>query len=168
MDSASINTVDSQGSTVTSSEAMNIPKRINLPESGLRRSPRLKEKAVISGVKQKAHVIFGPKITKVILLFILFSIVKDLAPCMTSYEPNPNESFTTRAMHRFHELFITAIQKEIFDHESRNHWTIVHRSTLPLATKTIQAIWSFKRKRFPDSRLNKHKACICAHGGMED
>ena len=76
---------------------------------------------------------------------------------MPSYEPNPNESFTTRAMHRFHELnelydgtvnqlhhfaflsmdvasnevftyhkatkeadselFIAAMQKEIFDHE---------------------------------------------------
>ena len=25
------------------------------------------------------------------------------------------------------ELFIAAMQKEIFDHESRNYWTIVHR-----------------------------------------
>ena len=54
------------------------------------------------------------------------------------------------------ELFISAIQKEIFDHESPNHWKIIHRSTLPLATNTIQTIWSFKRKRFPDGRLNKH------------
>ena len=60
------------------------------------------------------------------------------------------------------------MQKEIFDHESRNQWTIVHRSTLPLATKTIQAILSFKRKRFPDGRMNKHKARICAHGGMQE
>ena len=29
------------------------------------------------------------------------------------------------------------------------------------------AIWSFKRKRFPDGRLNKHKARLCAHGGMQ-
>ena len=42
MDSTSINMVDSQGSTVTSSEALHIPKRINLHESGLHRSPRLK------------------------------------------------------------------------------------------------------------------------------
>ena len=61
-------------------------------------------------------------------------------------------------------LFISAMQKKIFDHESRNHWKIVHRTTLPLTTKTIQAIWSFKRKRFPDGHLNKHKARICAHG----
>src|SRR6056300_1305894 len=35
------------------------------------------------------------------------------------------------------------------------------------ATKSILAIWSFKRKRFPDGRLNKHKARLCAHGGMQ-
>ena len=33
--------------------------------------------------------------------------------------------------------------------------------------KTIQAIWSFKRKSFPDDRLNKHKARLCAHSGMQ-
>ena len=33
--------------------------------------------------------------------------------------------------------------------------------------KTIQAIWSFKRKRFPDGTLNKHRARLCAHGGMQ-
>ena len=29
------------------------------------------------------------------------------------------------------------------------------------------AIWSFKRKRFPDGMLNKHKARLCAHGGQQ-
>ena len=33
--------------------------------------------------------------------------------------------------------------------------------------KTIQAIWYFKRKRFPDSTLNKHKARLCAHCEMQ-
>jgi hypothetical protein len=33
--------------------------------------------------------------------------------------------------------------------------------------KTIQAIWSFKRKRFPDGTLNKYKARLCTHGGMQ-
>ena len=66
------------------------------------------------------------------------------------------------------EMFIAAMQKEIFDHDSRNHRTIVHQSTLTLSTKNIQEIWSFKRKRFPDGSLNKHKARICAHGGMQE
>ena len=33
--------------------------------------------------------------------------------------------------------------------------------------KTIQAIWSFKCKRYPDGTLNKHKAQLCVHGGMQ-
>jgi hypothetical protein len=33
--------------------------------------------------------------------------------------------------------------------------------------KTIQAIWSFKRKRYPNGTLNKHKERLCAHGGMQ-
>jgi hypothetical protein len=37
----------------------------------------------------------------------------------------------------------------------------------PPVHKTIQAIWSFKRKRFPDGSLNKHKAPLCAHSGMQ-
>jgi hypothetical protein len=29
------------------------------------------------------------------------------------------------------------------------------------------SIWSFKRKQYSDGTLNKHKACLCAHGGMQ-
>ena len=29
------------------------------------------------------------------------------------------------------------------------------------------AIWSFKRKRFPDGTIMKYKARLCAHGGMQ-
>jgi hypothetical protein len=52
-------------------------------------------------------------------------------------------------------------------HELRNHWTIVHCSTVPRTAKSIQAIWSFKRKQRPDSTLVKHKARLCAHGRMQ-
>ena len=40
-------------------------------------------------------------------------------------------------------------------------------SDMPPDTKTILASWSFKRKKFPDGRINKHKACLCAQGGMQ-
>ena len=63
--------------------------------------------------------------------------------------------------------FIDAMIKEVTDHEERGHWDLVLRSTIPRGVKTIQAIWSFKRKRFPDGTLNKHKARLCAHGGMQ-
>ena len=71
-----------------------------------------------------------------------------------------NEVFTyTKAMQQLDShLFIEVMAKEIEDHESRHHWEIVRRSTIPPGHKTIQAIWSFKRKRFPDGTLNKHKA----------
>ncbi len=64
-------------------------------------------------------------------------------------------------------LFVEAMQNKVADHELRNHWTIVHCSTVPRTAKPIQAIWSFKRKQHPDGTLVKHKARLCAHGGMQ-
>jgi hypothetical protein len=29
------------------------------------------------------------------------------------------------------------------------------------------SIWRFKCKRFPDGTLDKHKACLCTHCGMQ-
>ena len=80
-----------------------------------------------------------------------------------------NEVFTfTQAMRQDDRaLFIEAMMKEVEDHEKREHWALVLRATIPKGVKTIQAIWSFKRKRFPDGTLNKHKARLCAHGGMQ-
>jgi hypothetical protein len=59
------------------------------------------------------------------------------------------------------------MSKEICDHKSRDHWEIVECSTIPPGNETIQAFWSSKRKRYPDGTLNKHKARLCAHGGMQ-
>ena len=82
--------------------------------------------------------------------------------------PN-NEVFTyTKAIQQPDaDNFIGALHKEINDHKSCDRWEIVHRNTIPPGMKTIQAIWSFKHKLFPDGTLNKHKACLCAHGSMQ-
>jgi hypothetical protein len=56
---------------------------------------------------------------------------------------------------------------EVNDHETRNHWTLTKQCDLPPGTKTILSIWSFKREGYPDRTLNKHKARLCAHGGMQ-
>jgi len=64
-------------------------------------------------------------------------------------------------------LFIEAMQKEVADHETQNHWTIVHCSTDPKTAKPIKAIWSFKCKQCPDGMPVKHKTRLCAHGGMQ-
>ena len=63
--------------------------------------------------------------------------------------------------------FIKAMEVEVGDHESRNHWTLMSRSAMPSEAKTILAIWSFKRKLYPDGSINKYKARLCAHGGMQ-
>jgi len=83
-------------------------------------------------------------------------------------EAEQNEVFTYKEAMKQDDNrdFIKAMIKEINDHEQRNHWTMIPRSSLPANVKTILSIWSFKRKRHPDGRLMKHKARICAHGGM--
>ena len=80
-----------------------------------------------------------------------------------------NEVYTFKDMLKEDDRvdFIDAMEKEISAHEKRKHWESVPRSSLPTGTKTIQAIWAFKRKRFPCGLLNKHKARLCAHGGMQ-
>ena len=80
-----------------------------------------------------------------------------------------NETYTYSGMLREedHKQFFKAMEVELADHKERNHWTLMERKDLPIGTKTIMAIWSFKRKRFPDGSLNKHKARLCAHGGQQ-
>ena len=59
------------------------------------------------------------------------------------------------------------MELEVADYESRSHWSLMKRSDLPEGAKTILAIWSFKRKLYPDGSINKYKAHLCAHGGMQ-
>ncbi|MGZ8880111.1 MAG: reverse transcriptase domain-containing protein, partial [Halobacteriota archaeon] len=46
-------------------------------------------------------------------------------------------------------------------------WHLVPHAALGDA-KVVKAIWSIKRKRSPDGTLLKHKARLCAHGGMQE
>jgi hypothetical protein len=52
--------------------------------------------------------------------------------------------------------FFKAMEVEIRDHKDKCHWTLMLRKDLPVNVKTIMAIWSFKRKRFPNGMLKKH------------
>ena len=63
--------------------------------------------------------------------------------------------------------FITAMMKEVQDHESWGHWTMIPWADMPDGAKTILAIWSFKRKVFPDGRVLKYKGRLYSHGGMQ-
>ena len=62
--------------------------------------------------------------------------------------------------------FCDAMEKEISDHKSGGHWLVVYCNTLTNKSIPIKEICSFKSKRKPDVKLLKHKAHICAHGGM--
>ncbi len=77
-----------------------------------------------------------------------------------------NETFTyTQAMKEkdFND-FALAMVHEVDDQEKRGHWTIIQHFDMPADSKTIMSILSYKRKRYPDGTLNKHKARLCAHG----
>ena len=78
-----------------------------------------------------------------------------------------NEVYTYReAMQQPDRLdFVQAMVDEVEHFTEKKHWKPVLRSTIG-NVKTIKAIWSFKRKRRPDGSLIKHKARLCAHGGM--
>ena len=80
-----------------------------------------------------------------------------------------NESYTFGEMMKEADRadFISAMIDEVRSHEDNGHWELATRSSIPRGIKPILAIWSFKRKRFPDGTLNKHKARLCAHGGMQ-
>ena len=84
-------------------------------------------------------------------------------------EKENNESYTFGQMLKQPDAadFIQAMIKEADYHESRDHWDVVPRWENPPDVKAISAIWDFKRKLFPDGRINKHKARLCAHGGMQ-
>jgi hypothetical protein len=80
-----------------------------------------------------------------------------------------NETFNYKeAMQQsdYHD-FIKAMVHEVDNHETRQHWTLTKRCNLPPGNKLIMSIWSFKRKQYLDGTLNKRKACLCAHGGMQ-
>jgi hypothetical protein len=84
-------------------------------------------------------------------------------------DTSSNEVFTYHPAQKQDDWiqFVEAMEKEVEDHKGRGHWILVPRSTIPSGNKPIKAIWSFKRKRFPDDRLIKDKARLCAHGAMQ-
>ena len=80
-----------------------------------------------------------------------------------------NDVYTLREMLKLPDMieFVIAMQKEIEDDQSRDHWESFLRKSLPEGAKTILSIWVFKVKRYPDGCILKHKACLNAHGGMQ-
>ena len=63
--------------------------------------------------------------------------------------------------------FIAAMQKEVEALTKDKVWRLEPKKNIPANAKLIRLIWSFKRKRNPQGDLLKHKARLCAHGGMQ-
>ena len=84
-------------------------------------------------------------------------------------EAGDNDTYTLKQMLTQDDKnsFIEAMVKEVEDHTTKKHWEIMERKALPPGSKTVLAVWAFKRKRYPDGRINKHKARLNAHGGMQ-
>ena len=63
--------------------------------------------------------------------------------------------------------FVAAMEKEMEDHESRGHWHIINRSTLPENAKPIKAICFFQQKRQPAGSIKQGYVLmvVCKHGG---
>ena len=60
------------------------------------------------------------------------------------------------------------MDKELADHEQRQHWKVVRRSQVPSGTKIVNMVWSMKRKRRIDTReIYKWKARLNVHGGQQ-
>ena len=78
------------------------------------------------------------------------------------------ESYTFKEMARqdYCDEFVFATRREIHYHKTLIHWEVIIRSEMPKDSKMIMVIWSFNIKRFPEGRLNKNKARLCAHGGQ--
>ena len=80
-----------------------------------------------------------------------------------------NEAYIYKQMLQLKDFkeFFNAMLEEIEVHEKREHWTLMNRNHMPTGAKKIMEIWSFKRMRYLDGSLNKHKARLCAHGGQQ-
>ena len=80
-----------------------MPQRVNLHESGLRRSPHLKELAEQKSKHQvKAHVTWAKKLPAVVTLFNLFSLVSDFRVNMSSTTISPTVSFSEQMISKIH------------------------------------------------------------------
>ncbi len=162
-----------------------MPPMVNLETSGLRRSDRSRTPTRRFGFFSKfclltmsalsMHRSLRPtsfvsrvmnQLEKVNLNFDGTSNVTH--PFAFSTTASDNETYTLKEMLNQPDVpnFVQAMIEEVDAHEKNGHWEVVPRSQIG-NNKPILAVWSFKRKRYPDGTINKWKARLCAHGGMQ-
>ena len=166
-----------------------MPEIRNLEQNGLRRSTRIRNAPDRWQFYTKIPMI------KSIFSFNLYPLENPTFPSISSYfqrsinhlihvntlldntinnltpfsfmSQTDNETYTYGEMLKQDDRsdFIQAMLVEVNDHFSRETVEKVPRSRAG-NNKLIQLVWSFKRKRNPNGDLLKHKARLCAHGGM--
>ena len=172
-----------------------MPNMINLEESGLRRSSRIasqEPKKYSFGTCLAKFCAFGALIAGAVVNPVnvfshghacVLGAVHQCSVINANFDQSCNQmhhmvlaaGHTLNEVYTFKDMlkqddradFVKAMGAEVREHEKQKHWEVVKRSSIPEGTKTIQSIWSFKRKRFPSGLLQKHKARLCAHGGIQ-
>ncbi len=64
-----------------------------------------------------------------------------------AFNTSDNECYTYSHMLQWdnYKQFFQAIEIELDNHETSNHWTLMLQKDMPTEAKTIMAMWSFKR-----------------------
>ena len=98
-----------------------------------------------------------------------YGILNSLKYAVILSSASDNDTYTFKDMLHQADVknYVQEIMGELEAHKVRNHWSLMLRSNLPPGTKNILHIWSFKRKRYPDGRIQKYMDMICAHGGIQ-
>jgi hypothetical protein len=65
------------------------------------------------------------------------------------------------------EEFRESALKEIKTLEELGTWEEIQRSQVTAGKKVLDGTWVFRRKRFPDGKLRKHKARFCVRGDQQ-
>jgi hypothetical protein len=66
------------------------------------------------------------------------------------------------------EAFREAMEVEIMGLETQKTWELVLRTTaMARNKKVLPTTWTFRRKRYPDGRIRKHKARFCVRGDKQ-
>jgi hypothetical protein len=64
---------------------------------------------------------------------------------------------------------VVAMDKEVNDRTTKNHWELLPCSAIDPKNKPLQAVWAMKRKQIPGTGLiSKYKARLNAHSGQQE
>ena len=167
-----------------------MPVLPDINELTLRRSPRLKElamKNLASLTNLQTYFTYSVSNFSAFLsqLSLKDAYITSKQLCSTLFDGSINQfvptslasTLATNDVYTYGEMlrhppkekkkFIEAMQEEIAAHVKRNHWTVIPKSEIPPKTKSIMAIWAFKKKRNPFGKVQKYKARLCARGGHQ-